>query len=79
VCPGPKQLRRATALTLCHPDRSEAEWKDLQCAPALSNCKGKPPHLICHPDRSEAERKDLQSASTLSNCKGKSPHYTLSS
>jgi hypothetical protein len=30
---------------MCHPDQSEAEWRDL---------------IWCHPDRSEAEWRDLR-------------------
>jgi hypothetical protein len=64
----PSNRRGKPPRLIFHPDRSEAEWKDLQCAltaekrkqlHALSNRKGKPPLLTCHPDRSEAEWKDL--------------------
>ena len=49
---------------LCHPDRSAAEWRDLQCAPRPSQIfRNKTLTLKqrCHPDRSAAKWRDLQS------------------
>ena len=44
----------------CHPDRSEAKWRDLLfiLRSIESEWKRYPP--LCHPDRSEAQWSDLQ-------------------
>jgi hypothetical protein len=44
----------------CHPDRSEAQWRDLlfSIRNIESEWKRYPP--LCHPDRSVAEWRDLQ-------------------
>jgi hypothetical protein len=44
----------------CHPDRSEAQWRDLLfiIRSIESEWKRYPP--LCHPDRSEAKWRDLQ-------------------
>jgi hypothetical protein len=47
--PTPTFLQLPTPL-FCHPERSEAEWRDL-CHP--------PPTLFCHQERSAAESRDL--------------------
>jgi hypothetical protein len=82
VCPNPQQIPKhftpqaainaGNTLSICHPDRSEAKRRDLQCALAPKQI---PKHFkplaainegntlsICHPDRSEAKRRDLQCA-----------------
>ena len=60
------QWKRPTPL--CHLDRSEAEWRDLQFPPTPSQSPEKHPQpkKICHLDRSEAERRDLLFYRTLS-------------
>jgi hypothetical protein len=36
----------------CHPDRSEAKWRDLLFSPPETNLEGKPRSSLCHPERS---------------------------
>jgi hypothetical protein len=68
LSPSQSPLLRKTTLSPCHPDRSEAKWRDLQllqssCSP-LSPCQSpllrKATLSPCHPDRSEAQWRDLQ-------------------
>jgi hypothetical protein len=44
----------------CHPDRSEAKWRDLLSSQPLSNADWKRLSPLCHPDRSGAKWRDLQ-------------------
>jgi hypothetical protein len=44
----------------CHPDRSEAEWRDLLFIIRSSESEWKRYAPLCHPDRSVAKWRDLQ-------------------
>jgi hypothetical protein len=60
---GVKSLRPRSFLRSkqkCHPDRSEAKWRDLLfiIRNIESEWERRPP--LCHPDRSVAEWRDLQ-------------------
>ena len=36
----------------CHPDRSEAKWRDLRFSPPATGCTWEHRPLLCHPERS---------------------------
>jgi hypothetical protein len=44
----------------CHPDRSEAQWRDLLFIIPVNESEWKRHPTLCHPDRSVAEWRDLQ-------------------
>jgi hypothetical protein len=44
----------------CHPDRSEAKWRDLLFILRSIESEWKRYPALCHPDRSEAKWRDLQ-------------------
>jgi hypothetical protein len=46
----------------CHPDRSEAKWRDLLFTIPVTNHKDPSHPPLCHPDRREAQWRDLQCA-----------------
>jgi hypothetical protein len=45
---------------MCHPDRSEAQWRDLLFIIRIIESEWKRYPPLCHPDRSEAQWRDLQ-------------------
>src|SRR6202521_1691797 len=53
-------LLRETPHHPCHPDRSEAKWRDLRFSQPAHLLLRETPHHPCHPDRSEAKWRDLQ-------------------
>jgi hypothetical protein len=64
ACGPPQLLKKTVSLARskqkCHPDRSEAQWRDLLfiIRNIESEWKRRPP--LCHPDRSVAQWRDLQ-------------------
>src|SRR3984957_20460567 len=74
---------------ICHPDRSEAQGRDLQFHSTCNqrgrkhplNSTNNPPldtpPPICHPDRSEAQGRDLQFHSTCNQRPGRSIHILV--
>jgi hypothetical protein len=65
--------KTSTPKQKCHPDRSAAKWRDLQCACRRSRIlrlKPQPPKQKCHPDRSEAQWRDLLFIIPISTLKG---------
>jgi len=60
VPPPSTQFKPRRRPQTCHPDRSEAKWRDLLVPCTVNQFKPRRRPQTCHPDRSEAKWRDLR-------------------